>query len=184
MNAARNRYLLARPLDALSTLCLKSQVTAGHKVTVYSFEPLAQLPEGVGNAEAKASSARFRREAAPDRPRRGVARLDHLAVQRFLPDAADGAEPACGSTPTLLLKPVEIDPTTLFAWERPRQLGNSVLYLPSGIHRRRHLSGPLMQQDELSGLAGAAAPPDVRPAQTARLTSALGYRVAITVPRR
>ena len=42
------------PLDALRTLCLRSQVAAGHKVTVYSFEPLAQLPEGVGNAEAEA----------------------------------------------------------------------------------------------------------------------------------
>ena len=32
----------------------------------------------------------------------------------------------------LLLKPVEIDPAKpYFAWERPRQLGNSVLYLPS-----------------------------------------------------
>jgi hypothetical protein len=31
----------------------------------------------------------------------------------------------------LLLKPVEINPLRpLFAWERPRQLGNSVLYLP------------------------------------------------------
>ena len=31
----------------------------------------------------------------------------------------------------LLLKPVEIDPAKpYFAWERPRQLGNSVLYLP------------------------------------------------------
>ena len=33
----------------------------------------------------------------------------------------------------LLLKPVEIDPgKPFFAWERPRQLGNSVLYLPAG----------------------------------------------------
>src|ERR1700686_3790134 len=32
----------------------------------------------------------------------------------------------------LLLKPVDIDPAKpYFAWERPRQLGNSVLYLPS-----------------------------------------------------
>ena len=31
----------------------------------------------------------------------------------------------------LLLKPIEIDPAKpYFAWERPRQLGNSVLYLP------------------------------------------------------
>jgi hypothetical protein len=41
-------------LDALRRLCLRSQVEAGHKVTIYSFEPLAQLPEGVGNAEAEA----------------------------------------------------------------------------------------------------------------------------------
>jgi hypothetical protein len=33
----------------------------------------------------------------------------------------------------LLLRPVEIDPAKpYFAWERPRQLGNSVLYLPAG----------------------------------------------------
>ena len=42
------------PLDALRLTCLRSQVAAGHKVTVYSFEPIAQLPDGVGNAEAEA----------------------------------------------------------------------------------------------------------------------------------
>src|SRR3954463_3421322 len=42
------------PLDALRLTCLRSQVAAGHKVTVYSFEPLAQLPDGVDNAEAEA----------------------------------------------------------------------------------------------------------------------------------
>ena len=35
------------PLDALRLTCLRSQVAAGHKVTVYSFEPLAQLPEQI-----------------------------------------------------------------------------------------------------------------------------------------
>ena len=42
------------PLDALRRTCLRSQVAAGHRVTVYSFEPLAGLPDGVGNAEAEA----------------------------------------------------------------------------------------------------------------------------------
>ena len=42
------------PLDALRLTCLRSQVAAGHKVTVYSFDPLAGLPDGVGNAEAEA----------------------------------------------------------------------------------------------------------------------------------
>ena len=42
------------PLDGLRLTCLRSQVAAGHKVTVYSFDPLPGLPEGVGNAEAEA----------------------------------------------------------------------------------------------------------------------------------
>src|SRR5262249_36639648 len=34
----------------------------------------------------------------------------------------------------LLLKPIEIDPAKpFFAWERPRQIGNSVLYLPPAV---------------------------------------------------
>src|SRR6201986_5572779 len=42
------------PLDRLRQTCLRSQVAAGHKVTVYSFDPLPGLPDGVGNAEAEA----------------------------------------------------------------------------------------------------------------------------------
>ena len=58
------------PLDALRRLCLRSQVAAGHKVTVYSFEPLTELPDGVGNAEAEAilphSFSEKLRPAEPD----------------------------------------------------------------------------------------------------------------------
>ena len=42
------------PLDGLRLTCLRSQVAAGHNVTVYSFDPLPGLPDGVGNAEAEA----------------------------------------------------------------------------------------------------------------------------------
>src|SRR5258707_14060598 len=42
------------PLDRLRQLCLRSQVAAGHRVTVYSFDPLAGLPDGVANAEGEA----------------------------------------------------------------------------------------------------------------------------------
>ena len=34
------------PLDGLRLTCLRSQVAAGHKVTVYSFDPLPGLPDG------------------------------------------------------------------------------------------------------------------------------------------
>src|SRR5260370_17461971 len=42
------------PLDGLRQTCLRSQVAAGHKVTVYSFDTIPGLPDGVGNAEAEA----------------------------------------------------------------------------------------------------------------------------------
>src|SRR5258707_7624557 len=140
------------PLDRLRQLCLKSQVAAGHKVTVYSFDPLAGLPDGVGNAEAEAI-------------------LPHTFAERLRPPQRDGswrdwtilqfsdffrmrlmAEKAglWLDADVLLLKPVEIDPAKpYFAWERPRQLGNSVLYLPpdDGIVRAFE---NLMEQDQLT----------------------------------
>jgi hypothetical protein len=121
------------PLDPLRLTCLRSQVAAGHKVTVYSFEPLGRLPDGVGNAEAEAI-------------------LSHSFAEKLRPTGADGAwrdwtilqfsdffrirlmAENAGlwlDADVLLLKPVEIDPAKpYFAWERRRQLGNSVLYLP------------------------------------------------------
>src|SRR3954452_9032531 len=42
------------PLDALRQLCLRSQLAAGHRVTVYSFDKPAGLPDGVGHADAEA----------------------------------------------------------------------------------------------------------------------------------
>jgi hypothetical protein len=139
------------PLDALRRLCLRSQVAAGHKVTVYSFEPLAQLPDGVDNAEAEAI-------------------LPHSFAERLRPTGSDGkwsdrttlqfsdffrmrlmAERAglWLDADVLLLKAIEIDPQKpYFAWERPRQLGNSVLYLPAN-HPIVAAFTALMRQDEL-----------------------------------
>ena len=34
------------PLDRLRQTCLRSQVAAGHKVTVYSFDSVPGLPDG------------------------------------------------------------------------------------------------------------------------------------------
>jgi hypothetical protein len=140
------------PLDTLRRICLRSQVAAGHNVTVYSFEPLAQLPEGVANAEAEAI-------------------LPHAFAERLRPTSADGkwrdwtilqfsdffrmrlmAESAglWLDADVLLLRPVEIDPARpYFAWERPRQLGNSVLYLPPHDPIVAAFTS-LMQQDELT----------------------------------
>ena len=140
------------PLDALRLLCLRSQVAAGHKVTVYSFDPLGQLPDGVGNAEAEAI-------------------LPHAFAERLRPTGPDGVWRDWTTLPfsdffrmrlmarkaglwldadVLLLKPVELDTAKpYFAWERPRQLGNSVLYLPPDDPIVTAFEA-LMKQDELT----------------------------------
>jgi hypothetical protein len=123
------------PLDALRLTCLRSQVAAGHKVTVYSFEPLGRLPDGVGNAEAEAilphSFAEKLRPTGPGGVWRDwtILQFSDFFRMRLMASRAG----LWLDADVLLLKPVEIDPAKpYFAWERPRQLGNSVLYLPPG----------------------------------------------------
>jgi hypothetical protein len=140
------------PLDALRLACLRSQVAVGHKVTVYSFEPLGQLPDGVGNAEAEAilphSFAEKLRPTGPDGLWRDWTILqfsDFFRMRLMAQNAGLWLD-----ADVLLLKPVEIDPgKPYFAWERPRQLGNSVLYLPSSDPIVAAFAS-LMQQDELT----------------------------------
>lgn len=140
------------PLDDLRRLCLKSQVAAGHKVTVYSFEPLAGLPEGVGNAEAEAvlphSFSEKLRPPQPDGSWRDWTTLQFSDFFRMRLMARKAG--LWLDADVLLLKPVEIDPSKpYFAWERPRQLGNSVLFLPAG-HPIVTAFEDLMTQDELT----------------------------------
>jgi hypothetical protein len=145
------------PLDRLRQLCLRSQLAAGHQVTVYSFDPLPGLPDGIGNAEAEAilphSFSERLRPPQPDGSWRDWTILQfsdffrmRLMAERTSPDAAR----LWLDADVLLLKSVEIDPTKpYFAWERPRQLGNSVLYLPPDDPIVLAFEG-LMKQDELT----------------------------------
>jgi len=140
------------PLDGLRRLCLRAQVAAGHKVTVYSFEPLAQLPAGVGNAEAEAilphTFAERLRPTGPDGVwiDRTMLQFSDFFRMRLMTKSAG----LWLDADVLLLKAIEIDATKpYFAWERPRQLGNSVLYLPSNDPIVAAFEG-LMAQDELT----------------------------------
>ena len=144
------------PLDALRRLCLRSQVAAGHKVTIDSFDPIAQLPDGVANAEAEAILPHYFAERL--RPITDGVWIDRTMLQfsdffrmRLM---AKGAGPRSANlwldADVLLLKPVEIDPAKpYFAWEHPHQLGNSVLYLPPDDPIVRAFEA-LMAQDELT----------------------------------
>jgi len=121
------------PLDRLRQTCLRSQVAAGHKVTVYSFDAIAGLPAGVGNAEAEAilpqAFAERLRPAEPDGSWRDwtLLQFSDFFRMRLMAERAG----LWLDADVLLLKPVAIDLSKpYFAWERPRQLGNSVLYLP------------------------------------------------------
>ncbi|HEU0083450.1 MAG TPA: hypothetical protein VFQ87_11325 [Bradyrhizobium sp.] len=140
------------PLDRLRRLCLASQVAAGHKVTVYSFEPVPDLPDGVGNAEAEAilphSFSEKLRPPLPDGSWRDWTTLQFSDFFRMRLMAR--GEGLWLDADVLLLKAVVIDPAKpLFAWERPRQLGNSVLYLPPH-HPVVVAFEDLMRQDELT----------------------------------
>jgi hypothetical protein len=140
------------PLDALRLLCLRSQVAAGHKVTVYSFDPLGQLPDGVGNAEAEAilphAFAERLRPTGPDGVWRDWTTLQFSDFFRMRLMARKAG--LWLDADVLLLKPVEFDTAKpYFAWERPRQLGNSVLYLSPDDPIVTAFTA-LMQQDELT----------------------------------
>ena len=140
------------PLDALRQTCLRSQVAVGHKVTVYSFDTIPGLPKGVGNAEAEAilphAFSEKLRPAQPDGSWRDwtVLQFSDFFRMRLMAQSAG----LWLDADVLLLKPVEIDPAKpFFAWERPRQLGNSVLYLPRGDPIVTAFEN-LMKQDELT----------------------------------
>jgi hypothetical protein len=144
-------------LDALRLLCLRSQVAAGHKVTIYSFDPLAGLPDGVANAEAEAilpyAFSERLRPPQPDGSWRDWTLLqfsDFFRMRLMAQPTAPNDVRLWLDADVLLLKPVEIDPAKpYFAWERPRQLGNSVLYLPPDDPIVAAFEA-LMQQDELT----------------------------------
>src|SRR6266852_8228169 len=97
------------------------------------LDALAGLPDGVGNAEAEAvlshAFAERLRPTAPDGVWRDWTTLqfsDFFRMRLMAERAGLWLD-----ADVLLLKPVEIDlAKPYFAWERPRQLGNSVLYLP------------------------------------------------------
>jgi hypothetical protein len=140
------------PLDRLRQTCLRSQVAAGHKVTVYSFDSIPGLPDGVGNAEAEAilphAFSERLRPPQPDGSWRDWTTLqfsDFFRMRLMAENAGLWLD-----ADVLLLKPVELDVTKpYFAWERPRQLGNSVLYLPPRDPIVTAFE-KLMKQDELT----------------------------------
>jgi hypothetical protein len=140
------------PLDALRLTCLRSQVAAGHKVTIYSFDPIAGLPDGVGNVEAEAILPHaFSEKLRPPQPDGSwrdwtTLQFSDFFRMRLMAESAG----LWLDADVLLLRPIDIKLSQpYFAWERPRQLGNSVLYLPPRDPIVRAFES-LREQDELT----------------------------------
>jgi hypothetical protein len=140
------------PMDALRQTCLRSQLAAGHKVTVYSFDTIPGLPAGVANADAEAILPHaFSERLRPPQPDGSWRDWTTLQFSDFfrMKLMAKGLGLWLDAD-VLLLRHVEIDPAKpYFAWERPRQLGNSVIYLPAE-HGIVTAFEELMEQDELT----------------------------------
>ena len=110
------------------------------------------MPDGVGNAEAEAilphTFAERLRPTGPDGVWRDWTTLqfsDFFRMRLMAENAGLWLD-----ADVLLKKPVEIDPAKpFFAWERPNQLGNSVLYLPANDPIVAAFAS-LMRQDELT----------------------------------
>lgn len=140
------------PMDALRQTCLRSQIAAGHNVTVYSFDTIPGLPAGVRNADAEAILPHaFSERLRPPQPDGSWRDWTTLQFSDFfrMKLMAEGLGLWLDAD-VLLLKPAEIDPAKpYFAWERPRQLGNSVIYLPPG-HDIVAAFEELMEQEELT----------------------------------
>jgi hypothetical protein len=139
-------------LDLMRQTCLRSQLAAGHKVTVYSFDPIPGLPEGVGNAEAEAilphSFSEKLRPAERDGSWRDwtVLQFSDFFRMRLMTRRAG----LWLDADVLLLSAVQIDlAKPCFAWERPHLIGNSVLYLPPDDPIVSAFEG-LMAQGELT----------------------------------
>ena len=140
------------PLDRLRQVCLKSQLAAGHKVTVYSFDAIPGLPVGVANADAEAVLPHaFSEKLRPPQPDGSWRDWTTLQFSDFFRMRLLSRRAGLWlDADVLLLKPVELDPAKpYFAWERPFQLGNSALYLPSD-HAIVAAFEKLMAQDELT----------------------------------
>src|ERR1700738_3319876 len=118
------------PLDRLRLTCLRSQVAAGHKVTVYSFEPLGPLPDGVDNADAEAVLPHgFSEKLRPPQPDGTWRDWTILQFSDFFRMRLMARHAGLWlDADVLLLKPVEIDETKpFFAWERGRAARHSGL---------------------------------------------------------
>jgi hypothetical protein len=137
-------------LSFLRRMCLASQVKLGYDVTLFSYDPVDNLPPGVVNKDAEAIIP----QAFKQKLQRIGSRIDVYRGNVQLSDFLRVRLQKLGTgvwldTDLYLLRPMMIDRSIpYFAWESFSRIGNSVLYLPPA-HPIVDLYEKLMAQDEL-----------------------------------
>jgi hypothetical protein len=111
------------PLPALDRACLASFARNGHAVTLYSFDTLRNLPEGVVLADAGAIVAAETRDAFIFEGRPNLSHFsDYFRYRLF---AATGA--AWIDTDLLMLRKIAERPGNLFAKETPNSICGAIM---------------------------------------------------------
>lgn len=112
-------------LSWLEQLCLKSFADNGHHITLYSYSPIENLPDGVhaGNAEEIYPSEPMLRHARTGSPaiHADMWRLHLLLKTDCIWVDAD----------MYCYRPFDFDTPFVFGWEKPGLVCNAVLGLPS-----------------------------------------------------
>lgn len=111
-------------LSWLEQLCLKSFADAGHRITLYSYSPIDNIPHGViaGNAEDIYPGSPMLRHARTGSPaiHADMWRLHLLAKTDQIWVDAD----------MYCYRPFDFDKSHVFGWEKPGLVCNAVLGLP------------------------------------------------------
>jgi hypothetical protein len=139
-----------RPLTFLRRMCLASQVKQGYNVTLFSYEPIDNLPRGVVNKDAEAIiPLAFKHKLERIATRIDVSHRATIQLSDFLRVRLQKLGMGVWlDTDLYLLRPMNIDRRVpYFAWESVSSVGNAVLYLPPA-HPIVDRYEKLMQQDD------------------------------------
>ena len=111
-------------LSWLEQLCLKSFADAGHRITLYSYEPIGNLPEGVQAGDAN--------DIFPGDPMYRHARTGSPAIHADIwrLNLLQKTDAIWVDADVYCYRPFDYDRPSVFGWEKPGLVCNAVLGLP------------------------------------------------------
>ena len=119
-----NSFWTGRPLGEIELMCLLSMQKQGHKVRIFSYGPIGQLPDGVELADANEIliKEKFLHHAKTGSPSLGA---DIFRFRLMLSKAGIWLD-----SDLLLMRPMPAVETPVFGWQDSAWINNAVLYLP------------------------------------------------------